>query len=74
MTEFCLVSNIEVGETAIPLQDPGILASCRRAVIELHDTTLHGRDVSEFDIVDAAVSTGFQVIDRHGPVVALAWS
>jgi FkbM family methyltransferase len=72
MTEFDLVSDIEGGETAFLLQDPSVLTNCRRAVIELHDTAFRGREVSVFDLLDAAVSAGFDVIGRHGPVVALA--
>lgn len=72
ITEFDLVSDIEGAEAAFLLQDTGVLASCRRAVIELHDTSFCGRKVTVFDLLDAAAAAGFQVLDRHGPVVALA--
>lgn len=72
LAEFDLVSDIEGGEAAFLLQDPDILRNCRRAVIELHDTTLRGRKVSVSDLMDAAVAAGFQMMGRHGPVVALA--
>jgi FkbM family methyltransferase len=72
MTEFDLVSDIEGGETAFLLQDPSVLKNCRRAVIELHDTAFRGRRVSVLDLLDGALSAGFQVVERYGPVVALA--
>lgn len=72
VTEFDLVSDIEGSEVAFLLQDPNVLKDCRRAVIEVHATTLSGRSVSVFDLIDAAVAAGFQVIGRHGPVLALA--
>lgn len=72
--EFDLVSDIEGAEVAFLLKDPAVLKRCRYAVIELHNTTLNGHKVSAFELMDAAVDAGFQVIDRHGPVVALARS
>lgn len=72
MMEFDLVSDIEGCEAAFLLQDPDILKNCRRVVIELHDTVFRGRRVSVSNLMDAAVSAGFQIISRHGPVVALA--
>jgi FkbM family methyltransferase len=74
VTDFDLVSDIEGAEVAFLLRDPSVLMTCRRAVVELHDTTYCGRPVSVFDLVEAAVAAGFQVISRHGPVVALARS
>ena len=71
VTEFDLVSDIEGAESAFLLDDPGVLGRCRRAVIEFHDTAASGRAVSVFDLIDAAVATGLQVVSRHGPVVAL---
>ena len=71
ITEFDLVSDIEGGEAAFLLDDPGVLGRCRRAVIEFHDTVASGRTVSVFDLIDAAVATGLQVVSRHGPVVGL---
>jgi FkbM family methyltransferase len=70
VAEFDLVSDIEGAEAAFLLDDPGLLGNCRRAVIEFHDTVAGGRMVSAFDLIDAAVATGLQVIGRHGPVVA----
>jgi FkbM family methyltransferase len=72
LTEFDLVSDIEGGEAAFLLQDPSVLKNCRRAVIELHDTSFGGQKASAHDLLEAAVSAGFQVIGLHGPVVALA--
>jgi FkbM family methyltransferase len=81
MAEFDLVSDIEGSEAAFLLQDPGALTGCRRAVIELHATTLPSttppgtaqrrRAASVADLLDAAVAAGFRVTARHGPVVAL---
>ncbi len=72
VAEFDLVSDIEGAEAAFLLDDPGVLRKCRRAVIEFHDTVAEGRALSVFDLIDAAVATGLQVISRHGPVVALS--
>ena len=71
VTEFDLVSDIEGAEAAFLLDDPGVLGKCGRAVIECHDTVASGRTVSVFDLIDAAVATGLQVVSRHGPVVSL---
>ena len=70
VAEFDLVSDIEGAEAAFLLDDPGALNKCQRAVIEFHETVAGGRMVSVFDLIDAAVGTGLQVISRHGPVVA----
>jgi FkbM family methyltransferase len=72
IAEFDLVSDIEGAEAAFLLGDPDALGNCRRAVIEFHDTVAEGRTVSAFDLIDAAVATGLQVISRHGPVVAFS--
>ena len=69
---FDLVSDIEGAESAFLLQDPDVLRRCRRAVIELHDTTADGRAVSVFDLLEAAAAAGLRVISRHGVVVSLA--
>jgi FkbM family methyltransferase len=72
VTEFDLVSDIEGSEAYFMLQDTDALSTCRRAVIELHDTTLRGRTVSVFDLMNAATTAGFKTVSRHGPVIALA--
>ena len=72
MSDFDLVSDIEGAESAFLLQDPHVLRGCRRAVIELHDTTVDGRAVSVPDLMEAAVAAGLRVISRHGAVVSLA--
>ncbi len=72
--EFDLVSDIEGAEVAFLLEDPDSLSGCRHAVMELHDTIRNGRKVSVFDLIDAAVGAGFQIVRRHGPVVALTRS
>jgi FkbM family methyltransferase len=71
VSDFDLVSDIEGAETAFLLQDPDVLRGCRRAVIELHDTTIDGRAVSVSDLQEAAVAAGLRIIGRHGPVVSL---
>jgi FkbM family methyltransferase len=71
LAEFDLVSDIEGSEVAFLLQDPAALKGCRRAVIELHATTMRDCAASVSDLVDAAVAAGFRVTARHGPVVAL---
>jgi FkbM family methyltransferase len=70
--DFDLVSDIEGAESAFLLQDPDVLRGCRRAVIELHDTTIDGRAVSVCDLLEAAVSAGLLIVGRRGPVVSLA--
>ena len=72
VSDFDLVSDIEGAESAFLLQDPDVLRRCRRAVLELHDTTVEGRAVSVSDLLAAAVAAGLQTIRRHGPVVGLA--
>ncbi len=70
--DFDLVSDIEGSEAAFLLQDPNVLSNCRKAIIELHNTTLQDREVSVFDLIDAATDSGFELVGRHGPVIALA--
>jgi FkbM family methyltransferase len=72
VSDFDLVSDIEGAESAFLLQDPDVLRGCRRAVIELHDTTVDGRAVSVSDLLEAATAAGLRIIHRHGPVVGLA--
>jgi FkbM family methyltransferase len=71
VSDFDLVSDIEGAESAFLLQDPGALRGCRRAVIEMHDTTVDGRAVSVSDLLDATAAAGLRIIRRHGPVVSL---
>ncbi len=70
--EFDLVSDIEGAESVFLLTDPGVLAGCRRAVLELHNTVVNNRHVTVDDLIDAATANGFRVVMRHGPVVALS--
>lgn len=72
--DYDLVSDIEGSEAAFLLGDPSVLDRCQRAIMELHDTTVRGRQVSISDLLDAARDTGFRLIARHGPVVALSRS
>jgi FkbM family methyltransferase len=72
VADFDLVSDIEGAEVAFLLQDAGVLERCRRGVVELHETTVAGAKVSVFDLIDAVRAAGFQIVSRHGPVVAFA--
>jgi FkbM family methyltransferase len=74
VADYDLVSDIEGAEAAFLLQDAAVLDGCRRGVIELHDTTLDGAKVSVADLLDAVAAAGFQIVSRHGPVVAFARS
>jgi len=69
--EFDLISDIEGAEAAFLLKDPGVLRRCRRAVIELHETTVDGRTASVSDLAAAATATGLRILRRHGPVIGL---
>lgn len=72
IVDFDLVADIEGAEASFLLHDPSALKECRRAVLELHDTTLGGSDVSVFDLIHALTAAGFEIAHRHGPVVAVA--
>jgi FkbM family methyltransferase len=72
VTDFDLVSDIEGAETSFLMQDHDALQRCRRAVMELHDTTFDRQKVLVSDLVRAAAECGFQIVDRHGPVVGLS--
>ena len=74
VSDFDLVCDIEGAESAFLLQDPDVMRGCRRAVFELHDTTVDGRAISVSDLLAAAVAAGLRIICRHGPVVGLARS
>jgi FkbM family methyltransferase len=71
---FDLVCDIEGGESAFILGgDSWPLEMCRRMVIELHPCSWEGRPVTEDDLLQALHTRwGFNVIERKGPVVALA--
>jgi hypothetical protein len=69
--DFDLVSDIEGSEASFLLQDPAVLSRCGRAIIEFHETTVNGRVMPVSQLLDAALATGFQIAQRHGPVVAL---
>lgn len=70
--EFDLVSDIEGGEASFLVGDPSSLEGCRRAVIELHETSFGGRTFTPPDLVDAARMAGLKVVEQYGPVVALS--
>ena len=71
VADFDLVSDIEGAEASFLLNDVSVLNRCKRAVIELHDTSVNGARVSASDLMDAACAAGFETVGRHGPVVAL---
>ena len=72
VVDFDLVSDIEGAEAAFLLKDPEVLGTCRRAVVELHDTVVDDHKVSVFDLIEAAVAAGLRVVSRHGPVVTFS--
>jgi FkbM family methyltransferase len=72
VADFDLVSDIEGAESSFLMQDHDALRRCRRAVIELHDTTFDGQKVLVSDLVRAAAEAGFRIVDRHGPVVGMS--
>jgi FkbM family methyltransferase len=72
VADFDLVSDIEGAESSFLMQDHDALQRCRRAVIELHDTTFDRQKVLVSDLVRAAAEAGFRVVERHGPVVGLS--
>jgi hypothetical protein len=72
VADFDLVSDIEGAEGSFLIQDHDALQRCRRAVIELHDTTVDQHKVLVSDLVRATAEAGFRVVDRHGPVVGLS--
>lgn len=70
--KFDLVSDIEGAEAIFLLNDPGILQSCNRAVIELHESIVDDKKIAVSDLMAAAVTAGFRIVTSHGPVVALS--
>jgi FkbM family methyltransferase len=71
ITEYDLVCDIEGAESSFLLGDTGALDGCRRAVFEFHDTTYRGAPVSEAELLDAARTIGFRVLEKQGRVVAM---
>jgi FkbM family methyltransferase len=69
--EYELISDIEGAEAAFLLKDPDVLRGCRRAVIELHETTVDGRTVTVSELAEAATANGLRILRRHGPVIGL---
>jgi FkbM family methyltransferase len=74
VTDFDLVSDIEGAETSFLMTAPAVLKRCKRAVIELHETTVGDERISVPDLISAATAAGFTIIARHGPVLAFARS
>jgi FkbM family methyltransferase len=68
---FQLVCDIEGGEAAFLCADPAALSTCRRMIIELHDTEVGASWISIDQLVDAAERSGFHVRARHGPNLVL---
>lgn len=69
-----LVCDIEGAEANFILADgPSGLERCGRLVIELHDSTLDGISYTVEDLLSALTQRwGFTVLERKGPIVALA--
>lgn len=71
--EYALLADVEGAEAGFILGDDPGLRRCRRMVIELHDTTLRGRDVTVSDLRQALQERhGFAVLERKNDVFALA--
>ena len=67
---YDLVCDIEGAERYLANAQPGTLAGCRRAVIELHDE--NGEPAIVEEVVDAFTSRhGFSLVAREGAVVGL---
>jgi len=71
VTTFDLVADVEGAEATFLIKDPDSLAQCKRAIIELHDSTISGVNTTISDLRSAALRAGFQIIRSHGSVVVL---
>jgi len=70
LTDFCLVSDIEGIEWRMLRNDLDCLSRARLIIMETHDSTGFG---GYEDLIAELLATGrFTLIDRHGPVIALA--
>lgn len=68
---YVLVSDIEGAEISFILADQDALRSCRRMVIELHDSSFGSRRVESDELLGVLIDRGFRMVDRRGPVVVL---
>ena len=72
ISEYVLVCDIEGAEAQIIDKDGLSLSKCRQIILELHDTTLDGRDISIDDMLGTLTQRlGFRLRDQHGPVLCL---
>ena len=74
LAPYQLVMDIEGAEAGIVLDDAEALGNCARIVAELHETEHHGRRLGIEDLVTAFCALGFEITDRHGPVVVFTRS
>lgn len=63
-----LVADVEGAEATLLARDEALWPSCRRMVIELHDTALDGTPLRVDDLVALAIGRGFHVAARYGDV------
>lgn len=72
LRDYALVSDIEGAETGFIFADADELEGCKQIVIELHDTTYHGRELRWEDLLSELQGRfGFRVVDGFGPVHVL---
>ena len=68
VTDYCLLADIEGAEWELVERDGDALSTCRRAVVELHDTGKASVDT----LVEAFGRLGLKLVDRRAQVVVLA--
>jgi FkbM family methyltransferase len=68
---FALVADIEGAEAGIFAREREALSRCPLMIIELHETTFEGRDLTIPDLVAMAGELGFTVKDSHRDVYVL---
>jgi FkbM family methyltransferase len=69
--EYALVTDIEGAEAFVFRDDAKALGRCRIIVAELHDMDVDGTRVRPDDFVRQLEQLGFDLIERHGPVIAM---
>jgi FkbM family methyltransferase len=69
---FVLISDIEGAEAGIFIEDREALARCPLMIVELHETTFQGRDLSVQELVAMVVELGYTARDNHRNVYVFA--
>lgn len=73
LDEYSLVVDIEGAEASLLAEEKAALSRATRMVIELHPTRYHSREISVADMATSLLDDhGFRLLDRRGPVFALA--